>query len=331
MTASADNRLPEEPATIAPRPRAPATLAEDPYATRAGVTRVAGAQQAPGATLAAPQAADNDEFAAQAAREAEAAARSALGLEEDPAEVCDAHLLPGYHLLGFVAKGGMGMVFRARQLNLNRVVAVKMIRRGGLDDTGEAARFLAEARAIAKLQHPNIVAIYEIGQLKSAPYFSMEFVGGGSLSKRIDKKPLASRFAAQLMRKIALGVEYAHQRGVLHRDLKPANVLLDEHDEPKITDFGLATAVEEDSQLTTAGDILGTPSYMPPEQALGKRSEVTHRSDVYSLGATLYEMLAGRPPFSAATIAETLHQVIDQEPVSPRLLNPQIPRDLETI
>ena len=236
-----------------------------------------------------------------------------------------------YELLDEIARGGMGVVYKARQVNLNRVVALKMILAGQLANDSDVKRFYAEAEAAAKLDHPGIVPIFEIGQHDGQHYFSMAFVEGESLAKKVIDGPMPPRDAAEMVRKVADAVEYAHQKGIIHRDLKPANVLLDGHGQPKVTDFGLAKQTQGDSGLTGTGQILGTPSYMPPEQASGKLDEVGPPSDVYALGAILYCLLTGRPPFQAASPLDTLKQVLEQEPVAPRQLNPHVPLDLETI
>ena len=236
-----------------------------------------------------------------------------------------------YELLEEIARGGMGVVFKARQVNLNRVVALKMILAGQLAHDSDVKRFYAEAEAAAKLDHPGIVPIFEIGQHDGQHYFSMAFVEGESLAKKVANGPLPPREAAELAKKVAEAVEYAHKKGIIHRDLKPANVLLDGQGQPKVTDFGLAKQTQGDSGLTGTGQILGTPSYMPPEQASGKLDHVGPQSDFYGLGALLYCLLTGRPPFQAASPTDTLMQVLKQEPVAPRQLNPHVPLDLETI
>ncbi|MBC8875522.1 MAG: serine/threonine protein kinase [Planctomycetes bacterium] len=253
-----------------------------------------------------------------------------------------------YELVEEIARGGMGVVYKARQVSLNRVVALKMILAGQLASEEDVQRFHAEAEAAANLDHPGIVPIYEVGEHEGQHYFSMGFVEGSSLSAKVADGPLPPKKAAEYAKKVAEAVAFAHEKGVIHRDLKPANVLLarsdrihadhshdrpDEsgHYEPKITDFGLAKKVEGDSGLTATGQILGTPSYMPPEQAAGKLDAIGPHSDIYSLGAILYCLLAGRPPFQTANPMDTLLQVLEQEPVPPRRLNPTVPRDLETI
>jgi tetratricopeptide (TPR) repeat protein len=236
-----------------------------------------------------------------------------------------------YEIVRELARGGMGVVFQARQVSLNRTVALKMILAGQLATDTDVKRFYAEAEAAANLDHPGIVPIYEVGQHERQHYFSMGFVEGQSLSQRLADGPLPPRQAAALIVKVAEAIEYAHQRGVIHRDLKPANILLDQDGNPRVTDFGLAKKLEVDSGLTGSGQIMGTPSYMPPEQAGGKRGDVGPASDVYALGATLSAVVPGRPRSPAPTAMDTLIQVISDEPVPPRRLNASIPRDLETI
>jgi hypothetical protein len=236
-----------------------------------------------------------------------------------------------YEIERELARGGMGVVFRARQISLNRPVALKMILAGQLANETDVKRFYTEAEAAANLDHPGIVPIFEVGQHEGQHYFSMGFVEGKSLSQRLTEGPLLPREAAELMVKVAEAIEFAHQRGVIHRDLKPANILLDQTGNPRVTDFGLAKKLQSDSGLTGSGQIMGTPSYMPPEQAGGQRGEVGPPSDVYALGATLYAMVTGRPPFQAATPMDTVLMLLTEEPVPPRRLNASIPRDLETI
>jgi serine/threonine protein kinase/tetratricopeptide (TPR) repeat protein len=236
-----------------------------------------------------------------------------------------------YELIAPIAKGGMGIVYKARQRNLNRVVAIKMILSGQFADQQDVDRFYAEAEAAAALSHPNIVAIHEIGEVQGQHFFSMDYVDGQSLAALVQESPLPPRRAAEMVRTISETMQFAHDSGIIHRDLKPGNVLLDKKQRPLITDFGLAKQVTNQSQMTMAGAVIGTPSYMPPEQAAGKLDEVGPWSDLYSLGAILYECLTGRPPFRAATPFETIRQVMESEPLSPRLVNPSVPRDLETI
>ena len=236
-----------------------------------------------------------------------------------------------YEVLETLGQGGMGVVYKTRQKRLDRIVAVKMIRPSRHGDADEVQRFYGEAKAVGQFQHPHIVGVHEVGEYDGHPFFSMDFVEGQSLAKMISQNPLPQRQAAVYVQKIAAAMQYAHDRGVLHRDIKPANILIDQHDEPRITDFGLAKRVDCDSKLTATGTPMGTPSYMPPEQARGTWSEVGPRSDVYALGATLYDLLVGRPPFKAPTWSELLLQVLNHEPVSPREFNATIARDLETI
>jgi tRNA A-37 threonylcarbamoyl transferase component Bud32 len=236
-----------------------------------------------------------------------------------------------YELIHKIAQGGMGVVFKARQKALNRLVALKMILAGRLATEAEVQRFRAEAEAAAQLDHPGIVPIYEVGEHTGQHYFSMGFVEGDSLAVRVKDGPLPPQEAARLIEQVARAVDYAHRRGIIHRDLKPANVLLDREGQPRITDFGLARMAASESHLTASGQVVGTPSYMPPEQAAGASDQIGPAADVYALGATLYCLLTGRPPFQAASVLETLQQVLEQEPVPPRQLNAAVPHDLETI
>jgi WD40 repeat protein len=239
--------------------------------------------------------------------------------------------IPGYEILGELGRGGMGVVYKARQLGLNRLVALKMVRAGAHAGPEELLRFATEARAVAHLQHPQIVQIFEVNRHEGQPFFIMELLEGGSLKARLDGKPLPPRLAAEMMEGLAEAVEFAHRRGIVHRDLKPANVLLAADGTPKITDFGLAKHSQGGSDLTQTGAVLGTPSYMAPEQAAGTSGLIGPPCDVYALGAILYEMLTGLPPFQAASALDTLEQVRSQEVVPPRRLQPKVPRDLETI
>lgn len=239
--------------------------------------------------------------------------------------------IPGYLVLGVLGQGGMGVVYRARQERLKRDVALKMVLAGGHASTGHLVRFKSEAESVARLQHPNIVQVFEAGEANGYPFMVLELVPGGSLAEKIRETPLAARPAAELVRTLALAVDHAHRSGVVHRDLKPANVLLAADGTPKVGDFGLARLIGEDSGQTRDGAVLGTPSYMAPEQASGSSQSAGPAADVYALGAILYAALTGRAPFKAATVLDTLEQVRSQEPVPPARLQPTVPRDLETI
>jgi serine/threonine-protein kinase len=237
-----------------------------------------------------------------------------------------------FELFSELGRGGMGVVYKARQKTLNRIVALKMVREAHLASESDRARFRTEAESAARLQHSNIVAVYEVGTSEGQAYLCMEYVEGRTLNQRIAAEgPLPPRDAAKFAATLARAVQHAHEQGVLHRDLKPSNILLDTAGgEPKIADFGLAKLIDRVESLTRSGAIVGTPSYMAPEQATNRR-EVNATADVYSLGAILYEMLTGRPPFQASNPVDTLLMVLEQEPVRPRDLNPSVDRDLELI
>ncbi|MCX6927820.1 MAG: WD40 repeat domain-containing serine/threonine protein kinase [Verrucomicrobia bacterium] len=236
-----------------------------------------------------------------------------------------------YELLEEIARGGMGVVYKARQVSLNRIVAVKMILAGQFAGKGATQRFKTEAEAAAHLRHPGIVGVHEVGQHEGFHYFSMDYIEGKNLNEIARAKPVPPRQAAEWVKAVAEAIHYAHEQGILHRDIKPSNILIDALDVPHVTDFGLAKQVQAHSEVTVSGEVLGSPNYMPPEQAGGHQGEVGRASDVYSLGAVLYHLLAGRPPFVGQTMAETVNQVIHQEVMSPRVLNPSVPADLETI
>jgi tetratricopeptide (TPR) repeat protein len=236
-----------------------------------------------------------------------------------------------YELQKVLGEGGMGIVYKARQLSLNRPVALKMIRAARFASPDEVRRFQNETEAVARLDHPHIVPIFEVGRFEDQHYFSMRLIGGESLDKRLKDFAADPRRAARLVAIAAGAVHHAHQRGILHRDLKPANILVDSEGAPHDTDFGLAKRVEGDSELTHSGAIMGTPAYMAPEQASGKRGSVTTSTDVYGLGAILYALLSGRAPFSGATVPETLELVRERPPDPPRKHNSRVPRDLEVI
>jgi hypothetical protein len=239
--------------------------------------------------------------------------------------------IPGYEILGELGRGGMGVVYRARQTRLDRLVALKMIRGGARANAEELARFRTEAALQARVQHAHIVEIFEIGETAEGPYFALELVDGPSLNKRLSGTPQPAADAARLVETLARAVHHAHEKGLVHRDLKPANILLTTDGTPKVGDFGLARRLEGDGGQTQSGAVVGTPSYMAPEQARGRLEAIGPATDVYALGAILYELLTGRPPFLGANALDTVLQVRHQEPVPPRRLLASIARDLETI
>ncbi|MCI0457198.1 MAG: protein kinase [Gemmataceae bacterium] len=239
-------------------------------------------------------------------------------------------VIPGYAIIRVIDRGGMGVVYEARQVELGRTVAVKMISGGRLGPR-VVARFRLEAEAAARLQHPNFVQIFEVGQVNGQPFFSMEYVTGGSLAQLLARQPPSARRAAELTATLARAVHAAHECGFVHRDLKPSNVMLTADGTPKIADFGLAKRLDHDAAHTHTGEILGTPSYMAPEQAEGHKDQIGPATDVYALGAILYELLAGKPPFQGASPLAALRLVVAQEPIAPSRLARSVPRDLEAI
>ena len=239
--------------------------------------------------------------------------------------------LGDYELLEEIGRGGQGVVFRARQKSLNRIVALKVIRLGQWASKVHLKRFRLEAEAAARLEHPGIVPIHEVGERDGSCYFSMKFIEGGQLDEVVRRTPMSIRQAAELIAKVARTVHYAHGHGILHRDIKPGNILLDAKGEPHLTDFGLARLVESESSVTQTLDVLGTPSYMAPEQAVGNNEAMSSVTDVYGLGAVLYQLLTGQPPFAGGATYETIKLLLDTEPKQPRLLNQKIDRDLCTI
>lgn len=236
-----------------------------------------------------------------------------------------------YELLEELGRGGMGIVYRARQIGLDREVAVKMTLRGELASAADRKRFRAEAEAAARLDHSGIVPVHEVGELDGRPYFSMKYIRGPTLLQMLADGPLPPRDAARILTAVARAIHFAHQHGVLHRDLKPSNILIDEDGHPHLTDFGLAKQISDAASITKSGAVLGTPAYMAPEQAGGTRGDVSPASDVYSLGAILYHMLTGRPPFQAASPVDTVLMVLEQDPAPPRVVNAKADRDLEMI
>src|SRR5438309_4049693 len=236
-----------------------------------------------------------------------------------------------YELLEVIGRGGQGVVYRARQKSLNRTVALKVIGLGHWATEAHLKRFRREAEAAARLEHPGIVPIHEVGERDGSCYFSMKFIEGGQLDAVARREAMPIRRAAQLIAKVARIVHYAHEHHILHRDIKPGNILIDGKGEPHLTDFGLARLVETESTVTRTMEVLGTPSYMAPEQAVGNNAAVSSLTDVYGLGAVLYQLLTGQPPFAGGTTYETIKLLLDTEPRSPRLLNPKIDRDLSTI
>lgn len=239
--------------------------------------------------------------------------------------------LGDYELLEEVGRGGMGVVYKARQRSLGRIVAIKMIRDRELASAVDVTRFRAEAQSTARLDHPNIVSVYEVGESQGQPFLAMRYVEGTTLARRLADGPISASEAARLLLPVCEAIATAHRQGVLHRDLKPSNILIDEDGNPHVTDFGLAKRVQADGSLTRSGAIVGTPSYMAPEQAAGCRGEITYATDVYGLGAVLYQALTGRPPLQGATPVDTVLMVLEQDPLPPRVINRSVDRDLEMI
>ena len=240
-------------------------------------------------------------------------------------------ILGDYELVEEIGRGGMGVVYKATQKSLGRTVAIKMLLRRDLASDADVRRFRSEAEAAAQLDHPGIVSVYEVGEWDGLPFYSMQYIEGTTLSRRLAAGPLPARESARLLASVAEAVETAHARGVLHRDLKPSNILIDRDGAPHVSDFGLAKRIEADMSVTHTGAIVGTPCYMAPEQAAGSRGDVGTTSDVWSLGAILYQMLTGRPPFQAANPMDTLLAVLETDPPMPRLINAAVDRDLEMI
>jgi serine/threonine-protein kinase len=269
--------------------------------------------------------ADDDQAAIEETTEHPAATDRRSRLETGGKSIGD------YELLEELGRGGMGVVYKARHRSLDRVVALKVMRHGNSAQAAELLRFRQEALSAARLEHPHVVPVYEVGSNDDQPYFTMQYVPGETLADRLREGPLPPREAAQLLLPVCEAIQAAHSHGLLHRDLKPSNILIDASGRPMVTDFGLAKRVDDDSSLTHSGAILGTPTHMAPEQAAGSRGQIGPTTDVYSLGTILYQMLTGRPPFQGSSPMETVLMVLEQEPLPPRLLNPRANRALEMI
>src|SRR5438874_3421405 len=288
-----------------------------------------------------PEAVAEDDLSAVASAKADDSGRVEQSAGEDRASASQdkttvraAELLGelgDYELLEEIGRGGQGVVFRARQKSLNRIVALKVIGLGQWASKAHLKRFRREAEAAASLEHPGIVPIHEVSERDGSCYFSMKFIEGGQLDEVVRRASMSIRQATELIAKVARTVHYAHEHGILHRDIKPGNILLDRKGEPHLTDFGLARLVETESTMTRTLDVLGTPSYMAPEQAVGNNAAVSSVTDIYGLGAVLYQLLTGQPPFAGGATYETIKLLLDTEPRLPRLLNPKIDRDLSTI
>src|SRR5213596_1306779 len=258
-------------------------------------------------------------------------ANAALHIKKAPRPAKTLADFGDYELLEEIGRGGQGVVYRAHQKSLNRTVALKVIGLGHWATQAHLKRFRLEAEAAASLEHPGIVPIHEVGERDGSCYFSMKFIEGGQLDEVVRREPMPIRRAVELIGKVARTVHYAHEHGILHRDIKPGNILLDAKGEPHLTDFGLARLLETESSVTHTLDVLGTPSYMAPEQAMGNNAAVSRVTDVYGIGAVLYQLLTGQPPFAGGATYETIKLLLDTEPRQPRLINPKIDRDLSTI
>jgi len=258
-------------------------------------------------------------------------AEMATGTYAVPALGAGPPSIPGYDIVGELGRGGMGVVYKAYQVRAKRFVALKMVVPGSESDKNLLQRFHTEAQAVAHLAHPNIVQIYEMGDYNGWPYFSLEFCGGSNLGRKLGGTPMVAHHAVELIEKVARAIAYAHQRQIIHRDLKPGNILLSHDGEPKIGDFGLAKRLDGRPGSTRIGAILGTPSYMAPELMTGERIPASPASDIYAVGAVLYECLTGRPPYKGPHAIDTLELIKNQSPIPPRLFDQRISRELEAV